>query len=216
MAAPNFEVEAVSPEYLEVLDASMEAALQVAATQGRRGAPARAAPARALQVRAGDTVPCCDAPARRLPDAPQALPPQQSLVVVACELVSATHFALRVPPEHQQKADAVVADLRAAMRVAFVADASPGAAPDLIAPLYEYEKVADALDKAGLFSVPEGPAQRKVSTGGGRIPGFTLKAIRAARQRHPDKAERVVQARASLRGARCRARAGFQTPGCNS
>ena len=182
LTRPAFEVEEVPWEELAALDAAM----QVAASLPRQTKPQAAARLPALQVRAPKPWPAssCDTVTPR---------PQGGAVNVTLEVVSLTHFALRVPPELKQRADAALAGLRSPFEP--VVRAADGEI-ELRAPLAAYDEVLGVLNSARLLRAP---ARGELETFdcGGRVPVATLAALRAAaRRQQPGEPEHAEQARA--------------------
>ena len=121
---------------------------------------------------------------------------------VTLEVVSLTHFALRVPPELKQRADAALAGLR------FEPEALADGEIELRAPLAAYETVANVLNSARLLRAPA-RGEHETFDGGGRVPIATLKALRTvARRLQPGEPEYAEQVRASVASRRCARGAG--------
>ena len=119
--------------------------------------------------------------------------PQGGATNVTLEVVSLTHFALRVPPELKHRADAVLDGLRSCFEPV-VRETDDEI--ELRAPLAAYEKVVDVLNSARLLRAPA-RGEFETFDGGGRVPAATLAALRAAARRlQPGEPEHAVQARA--------------------
>ena len=111
---------------------------------------------------------------------------------VTLEVVSLTHFALRVPPGLKPRADAALAGLR------FEPVVRADGEIELHAPLAAYEMVAHVLNTARLLRAPA-RGEHETFDCGGRIPVATLKALRTvARRLQPGEPEYAEQVRASV------------------
>ena len=189
--ASSFEVEEVTAEELAALDA----ALQAASSQPRQTKPQAVARMPALLVRCVRLrPPCCV----RFAVTPR---PQGGAKNVTLEVVSLTHFALRVPPELKQPTDGALAGLRSHFEP--VACAADGVV-ELHAPLAAYDAVVSALNSARLLRAPA-RGEHETFDCGGRVPLATLTALRAAARRlQPGEPEHAEQARALHRCARRR------------